>query len=181
MGIRRASVLLGCFFLAAFTVTALADRALPNVPPPFERPETPPREPAQPKLTSDPVNFQVKRDRSAKTSKIVIPRHLLAGAASTTGASEGSGYGLPVQSIVAGIALSLAVVAGFLVIRRIGKRSSLKTAGAVAVAAGVVGLWAASSAVADLAFPEKPGKSQIVIEVVDKGDTVVLTLGRDAP
>lgn len=148
--------------LAAFVELAQADVA----PPPSKR--------------SEPVNLVVRRDRSATHSKIQIPRKFLAAAPQGEGAAEGAAAAFPLQSVVAGMALSLAIVSGVVVIRRMGRRSTMAAATAVSLVAGVVGLWAASAAVADLAVPgRRPAGQKIVIEVTDRGDAVVLTLGRD--
>jgi hypothetical protein len=150
----------------------LADKALPNAAPVQSS------EPATKK--SDPVRLVVKRDRRADVSRIVIPKWCLGAGEQPAGAAAPgeAAAAPPTQSIVAGIALSLAVVAGFFALRR-GKRKVAAAVAAGTLLLGALGFWAAS-ATADVAPPPDERGPKIVIEIVEEGEAVTLTLGRGA-
>jgi hypothetical protein len=132
-------------------------------------------------------------DRTVK-AKIIIPKKFVqagregadrpaaapaaGGAAAPRANEQGS---LPMGTIIAGLALSLAAVSAVFVFR--GNRST-KTV-ALAVLAGAVVLGVIGVAQADLAppgggvFPGRPAPpTEIVIELADDGDTVTLLLAK---
>jgi hypothetical protein len=153
----RASTLTVCCFFAFFgVVNVFADRGLPN--------QGPPPKPAS--ATSEPVRLVVKPDRTAKTSRIIIPAKFLPAGV----AGENVGALSPTRSIIAGVALSAAIAGVFIAVRR-GHRVG-------AVAATILGTLvfiAAASAIADVPVtPEERLGPQIVVEVVAEGDEIVL-------
>lgn len=157
----RASTLVVCCLVAFYSVVnVFADGGLPNQGPP----------PVPNSAVSAPVRLVIKADRTAKTSRVIIPAKFLPGGV----AAEKVGGLSPLRSIVAGLALSVAIAGVFIAVRR-GNR--LGTAAAVIL--GVIALTAAA-AIADVPVsPEERLGPQIVIEVVADGDDVVLVQGRD--
>jgi hypothetical protein len=156
----------------------------PAPPPNLERPDVAPR-------LSVPVTIKteaIKGEGKNIKAKIIIPRQFVhapggAGGAAppTTGAAPRSGDrgSLPMGTIIAGLALSLAAVSAVFVFR--GNRST-KTA-ALAVLAGAVVLGGLGVAQADLAVPGGNGprrepKPEIIIELADDGDSVTLILAK---
>jgi len=175
---RRASLALA-FAAGILITTAFANKALPDLAPPPDGSD------------GNGVNLVVKRAPRASVSRIVIPRKLLAaakraedGAAAPNAAAprEDGAAAPPTQSIIAGVAISLAIVAGFLAFRK--KKPALGIAAAAgALLIGALGIWAASATAnvpppVDRPEPPKPVATKIMIEIVEEGDAVVLTLGR---
>ena len=167
-------------------VMALADIPVPGQP---FRPRGPERPPvavdsslAQPVVVKREAlkHVDVKDARTIK-AKVVIPRHLLPGEKPVSinhQTSTGS-----TSTIIAGVALSLAAVSCVFLLRR--SKSGRTVAIGVIVIAGGIGIW--SAAQADL-IPGRPNgprrppapaaapESDILLEVVDEGDSITLVL-----
>jgi hypothetical protein len=159
--------------------------------------------PKKPERVVAPVTIQrgaIRGEGRSVQAKIIIPMALVhrggagapppapapAGAAPTRGAAPPAAQpapaareqaALPLGTVIAGIAMSLAAVSLVFVVR--GNRST-KTA-ALAVLAGALALGAYSAAHADL-VPGRPVgppiEPEIVIELVEDGDTVTLQIPR---
>jgi hypothetical protein len=133
-----------------------------------------------------PVKLVYNFDPKLKVSRIVIPKRFLPTATLQSDAPQSSSSGPgPVQSIVAAVALSLALVVGLLSLRK-GKWGVAVAVVAGTLILGAFGLWATrgyANGAAPPRWPEswqqpvKPEDRKIVIEVVEDGDEVVLTLG----
>lgn len=152
-----------------FITTAFADRALPDL-----------ARPKEAKVESEPAKLIVRRAPRSAVNRIVIPRQYIATAKAgapfgSAAPGEGAAAPAPSRNIIAGVALSLAIVAAFFAFRN--RKPALAAATAVgAVLIGAFGIWVASVS-ADIPAPSERGP-KIVIEIVEEGDAVVLTLGR---
>lgn len=147
----------------------------------------PPEEAPQPERIVAPVVVKrgaLREERNVQ-AKIQIPRHLVGaggfGAAAPTGAAapapEDQGGGPAIITIIAGLAMSLAAVSFVFVLR--GNRKAKAVALAATASAMLLGAW--SLARADIPVPERPQRPagpQIVIELLDEGDSVTLLLPR---
>jgi hypothetical protein len=157
-----------------------------NVGPP---PPVAEREAPQEHRVQAPVTIKsevLKGEEKSVKAKIVIPRALVhaagvqGAAPPAAGARPGSREqgSLPMGTVIAGLALSLAAVSAVFVFR--GNRST-KTA-ALALLAGAVVLGALGVAQADLAPPgersNRPPAQNIVIELSDDVETVTLILAK---
>lgn len=178
-----------------------AFRPPPGPPDPSEvNDSAPPRAqpgPAAPEAAaSEPVKIVIRYEQDRKVGRLVIPKRFLGAAAvqplgaqpPVPGAQPAneSASSLPViQSIAAGIALSLACVAVFLAVRRGGKRRIAIAVVAVVLLASL-GVWAMTASAnigRPLLEPASPPiqfletvDPEVVIEVVETGDEVKLTL-----
>lgn len=189
---RRALVLVASFPLFALSVAT----ALANAPPPELRRELE-KEPTR-LVAPVVIKYGLRgEDRSVK-AKIQIPASLVHGGGGGFGAAPAAGGAQPtgnapnapapkaapapekqsnippLESIIAGIALSLAAVSVVLLVR--GNRATKAAAVASLVGAALLGGWSAAQADIPVA-PRKP-ESQIVIELVEEGETVTLILPR---
>lgn len=128
------------------------------------------------------------RDTRGIKAKIVIPRGLLPGgggfgAAPPEEIRDKQSSNLPMGTIIAGIAMSLAVVSSVFLVRK--GRGTRLAASTALVAAVVLGAWGALQA--DIPAPgrgprprpeePRPGTT-ILIEIVEEGETVTLTLAK---
>ncbi len=157
-------------------------------------PERPPEKPESTRATA-PVVLKtevLKGEEKAVRAKIVIPKKFVhgdagraiippAGAAPLRGEivpDSGEGLaGMPMVTVIAGLALSMAAVSAVFVFR--GNRSTKTAALAVLAGAGVLGAFGVANA--DLIVPgrERPREPVlIVIELTEEGDSVTLTLAK---
>ena len=191
---RRLAIAAACLLLTAFSGASL----LANVPPP--EPRDFPVEP-EPLQISKPADLVVRIDRRQAT-QIIIPQELIDQAIGKPAAKDTSSIS-PTRNVVAGVALSLAMVGAFLVVRRGGRKTKVVAASLLCCAA----LATVSTAVADLLPPgggprpprasprppidqplppdERPRvelqKPQVTVQVEKHGDTVTIVLGKDFP
>jgi hypothetical protein len=172
--------------MALVALVLFAGTTLADIPGPGRRPRRPP-EPVRPdplvtaNKVSVPVevkNADLRKDGKAVKAKIAIPRKLLAKIV------PGVAAGAPVDrqssmpwwsTVIAGIAMSAGAV-GLVFVAR-----GNKTARVVSTACVVIAALTAGYALADIRVPTEEelrpaGGDSIVIEVVDDGDAVVLTL-----
>lgn len=139
--------------LAVLTSSALADRAVPDPPPGVTAP------------------LVMKYEKGVKTHKLVIPKKFLEGVKLGQLEEEGapaeiSAAGDRGRTILAGCALSMAVGSVVVLRRR-------QVSAAVVLVAGALALGAGSLSWADVpADPPAPVKLNVVIEVVQHGDSV---------
>lgn len=136
-----------------------------------------PEPPNEPERVSAPLVIKRGPIRGVERNvqaKIIIPKYLVQQGVAGAAAPEAMGA-LPANygTWIAGIALSLAAVSGVFVVR--GKRAT-KTITA-SVLAGAIALGSYTAVQADLA-PPRPAGSEIVIELVDDGESVTLLLPR---
>ncbi len=151
----------GSFPLALALVVGLAVPVLADKPAPAPPPSKAVRAP-----------FEIRYEKGAKHHKLIVPKKLLADVKlsqieESLGPAEvtlgGSG-----RTILAGCALSLAI--GSLVVLR--KRQAVAAA---VMVAGAVALGAGSYGWADVPL-DPPQKESIELQVVEKGETVVLVV-----
>ena len=182
----------GVFLVALGMILAvLANVVRADIPPdPGRRPTR--QRPVVKRVSPDvsrPLTIRI--DPRQQTSRIIIPKGYLSAAA--VPAPTVSSWSPQSRSIIAGLALSLVMASGFLMLvfaRQ--RRLSLATLATTAALAGV--LLIVGTAVADLLppgggpartnrtfrAPPEPPRSGIVIETTSGGNEVVLILGRDA-
>ena len=157
--------------------------ALPNVAPP----------PKKNQRVVAPVRVErgeIAGEGRSVQARIIIPRSLVHGGdaagAPPAAAPTRSGSApppsardqanIPVGTIIAGLAMSLAAASLVFVVRsgRTGKTAAL----AVLVGAAVLGIFGAAQADLIPGRPVGPPRQDIVIELTDEGDTVVLQVVR---
>jgi hypothetical protein len=157
---------------------ALSVTAFANVPePPNFRPEPPPVPPAAKKATL-PVKIEradLAKEGKGVTAKVVIPRKALARVAPGAPGSEKQSN-LPWWStLVAGVAMSVGAV-GLLVAARGNKAARVVAAAALLAATFAGGYAIAAKPAPEPAKPVAAPAEMVVVEIVDDGEAVVITL-----
>ncbi len=174
---------MSCSFMwLVLLLTLMVSNVFGDVPNPNASPRNRPRpEPAQRAKVTAPVqikNADLAKDGEDLVAKISIPRTLLAKLAVGEFPAGAAGAipresGLPWWStVIAGIALACGAMAILLNLR------SYKLT-RMATAAGVIGaVLAGGYALADLRLPDKAPAENVLLEIVDEGTTIVITLGK---
>ncbi len=174
----------GCA-IAVVAMVVIGSLALADIPagPSPRRPRPEPNDVAPTKATVAVNVQQADLDKEGKgvRAKISIPRKVLAKVAPGVAAMEAAEEqqaGLPWWStVIAGVAMSAGAV-GLIVVAR-----GNKTARVVGTTGLIVAALAGGYAIADLRIPERDrppaGGETIVLEIVEDGDAVVLTLPPD--
>jgi hypothetical protein len=120
----------------------------------------------------------IKGEGPGIQAKLIIPKGLVHGAAPPRAGSapapavERQSSLQSLRTVIAGIAMSLAAVSVVFIVR--GNRNGRTVALAMLVGAMVLGAYGVASA----DIPDRPERPQIVIELVDGGDSVTLLLAK---
>lgn len=178
--------MLGRGMMAAMLVAVWGVSALADIPGPGPRPRPRPRPvedaPVAPSKMTLPVTVEqadLAREGKGVQAKVAIPRKLLArlapGAVPAASVPNERQSSLPWWStVIAGVAMSAGAVGVVFVAR------GSKLARGVAATGFVIAIITGGYAFADLRIPDEDrrpaGGETIILEIIDEGDTVVLTL-----
>lgn len=173
-----ARYVVGWSVLTLLTLVTIGTAAA-DIPNPGRRPIRPERAPIQITAPTEIEYADLSKAGDNIAAKVKIPAHLLPAAGRPAAAPAPSSSAAPEakqssvrwwSTVIAGIALSAGAV-GLLFVAR-GKRGT----SAVAVAILASGAMMSGYAFADLRIPDREKRPQVIIEVVDGGHAVVITL-----